>query len=83
MSLLLQAIELHAPENWVSWGTLLFVAVCCLMLSAFVSGSEIAYFGLNDSEIETLEEEEDSQSKKSLYPPAQQRAVAGFNPHIQ
>ncbi len=64
MSLLLQAIELHAPENWVSWGTLLFVAVCCLMLSAFVSGSEIAYFGLNDSEIETLEEEEDSQSKK-------------------
>lgn len=64
MALLSQMISLHAPESWVSWGTLLFVAAMCLMISAFVSGSEIAYFGLTPSEIEDLEEEDSPQSKK-------------------
>lgn len=63
--LLSQAIELHAPSNWVSWGILVLVACVCLMLSAFVSGSEIAYFGLSTSDIDDLSEEESTQAKKA------------------
>lgn len=57
--LLSQAIEFTAPPNWVSWGVIVFIAFCCLLLSAFVSGSEIAYFGLTRSEIDEMNEEED------------------------
>ena len=59
MILLSQAIQFHAPENWVSWSIIIFIACLCLLLSAFVSGSEIAYFGLTRSEIDELSEEED------------------------
>lgn len=65
--LLSQVIELHAPENWVSWGTLIFVAAICLMISAFVSGSEIAYFGLTAADIEDLSEEETPQAQKAYF----------------
>lgn len=65
--LLSQVIELHAPENWVSWGTLVFVAAICLIISAFVSGSEIAYFGLTAADIEDLSEEETPQAKKAYF----------------
>lgn len=65
--LLSQFIEVHAPENWVSWGILLLVAAVCLMLSAFVSGSEIAYFGLSTTEIEDLSEEDSPEAKKAYY----------------
>lgn len=60
-----QALELHAPENWFSWGTIVLIAALCLLISAFVSGSEIAYFGLTQTEIEQLEEEETSQARKA------------------
>ncbi|MDE6096152.1 MAG: gliding motility-associated protein GldE [Muribaculaceae bacterium] len=65
--LLSQIIDLHAPGNWVSWGTLVLVAAICLVISAFVSGSEIAYFGLTAADIEDLSEEESSQSKKAYF----------------
>lgn len=64
--LLSQAIEFTAPPSWVSWGIIVLIAFCCLLLSAFVSGSEIAYFGLTRSEIDEMnEEEDDPQSVKA------------------
>lgn len=42
------------------------VAVLCLFMSAFVSGSEIAYFGLTHSDIDELEERDDPESRKVL-----------------
>lgn len=61
-----RAIEFHAPENWGSWIVLIIVAVLCLMISAFVSGSEIAYFGLSHSQIDELKDEETPESRKVL-----------------
>ncbi len=53
------AIQFHAPPGWVAWSTLLFVALICLCISAFVSGSEIAFFGLTPQEVDELEESEE------------------------
>lgn len=53
-----------APPDWVSWSFIVLIAFCCLLMSAFVSGSEIAYFGLNRMEIDRLNEEDDPQSRK-------------------
>lgn len=65
--LLSRTIEFTAPPSWVSWGLIVFIACICLLLSAFVSGSEIAYFGLNTSDVEELEEDEDdSSAQKAL-----------------
>lgn len=54
--------------SWAAWSLLIVIAVCCLGISAFVSGSEIAYFGLSQTEIDSLEEdsEEDSSSRKAF-----------------
>lgn len=49
-------VEFHSPQDWVSWGFILLAALICLILSAFVSGSEIAFFGLSPEEEEELEE---------------------------
>ncbi len=57
---------LHAPENWVMWITIVIVAFGCLLVSAFVSGSEIAYFGLTESDIEELSESEEPQAKRAF-----------------
>lgn len=57
--LLAQAIEFSVPPSWVSWGIIVFIAFLCLLISAFVSGSEIAYFGLTRTEIDELSEEDD------------------------
>ncbi|MBD5299407.1 MAG: gliding motility-associated protein GldE [Bacteroides sp.] len=66
MILLSQAIEFTAPDSWVSWGFIVFIACCCLLVSAFVSGSEIAYFGLTRSEIDEMrEDEDDPRSRKA------------------
>ena len=59
------AIEFHAPDNWVAWSGIVFIAFCCLLLSAFVSGSEIAYFGLSPAEIDELEEGESASAVKA------------------
>ena len=60
------AISFHAPENWMSWSIIVFIALICLCLSAFVSGSEISYFGLSQSEIEDLEEDDSPNAQKAL-----------------
>ncbi len=63
--LLSQAIDFHAPGNWTSWIIIVAIACLCLLISAFVSGSEIAYFGLTPQEAEELEEDESPQSQKA------------------
>ena len=45
---------------------LIIIAFCCLMASAFVSGSEIAYFGLTPQEIEELEDSTQPRDRKAL-----------------
>ncbi|MCM1006238.1 MAG: gliding motility-associated protein GldE [Prevotella sp.] len=52
------AIEFHAPDSWLSWTVIVLIAVLCLGLSAFVSGSEIAYFGLSQSDREFIDDEQ-------------------------
>lgn len=63
--LLSQSIEFMAPSDWVAWAFIVGLAGVCLLISAFVSGSEIAYFGLNSTEIETLNEEEEPSAVKA------------------
>lgn len=65
--LLHKAIEFHAPQSWAAWSILIIIAVCCLGISAFVSGSEIAYFGLRHDEIDDLSEADDPKSKKAYH----------------
>ncbi|MDE6533796.1 MAG: gliding motility-associated protein GldE [Muribaculaceae bacterium] len=65
--LLSQAIEFIAPPNWASWATIIVIALCCLLISAFVSGSEIAYFGLSRTDIEDLSEDNDPSSRKACH----------------
>ncbi|MDE6649586.1 MAG: gliding motility-associated protein GldE [Muribaculaceae bacterium] len=60
------AISFHAPDNWTSWSIIVIIALICLCLSAFVSGSEISYFGLTQSEIEEIEEDENINAKKAV-----------------
>ena len=62
-----QAVVFHAPENWVAWGGIVFTAFFCLLLSAFVSGSEIAYFGITSTEKEEIEESELSSANKANF----------------
>ena len=62
--LLSQAVEFTAPPDWASWICIVLIAGFCLLLSAFVSGSEIAYFGLSRADVEHLSEEDDPRSKK-------------------
>lgn len=64
--LLNQAIEFHAPPDWVAWSFLIFIALLCLVGSAFISGSEIAYFGLTQADMEELEENETPKAAKAL-----------------
>lgn len=60
-----KAIEFIDPPSWGGWITIVCLALLCLLISAFVSGSEIAYFGLQSGEIEELEEAEDTHSQKA------------------
>ncbi len=55
----------HAPDNmtWFAWTAIVVIAFLCLCVSAFVSGSEIAYFGLSQSDVDELEEESDDDPK--------------------
>ena len=62
-----KAIEFHAPSDWVAWSAIIFTALVCLFLSAFVSGSEIAYFGLSPAEYDELEEDESPNAIKGQY----------------
>lgn len=60
------AMTFMEPPSWVSWSIIVVIAIICLCLSAFVSGSEISYFGLTKSDIEDLEEEETPTSRKVI-----------------
>ncbi|MCH5236672.1 MAG: gliding motility-associated protein GldE [Muribaculaceae bacterium] len=44
---------------------MIFTACICLLISAFVSGSEIAYFGLSPAETDLLEENEERAAVKA------------------
>lgn len=59
------AMTFHTPDkmSWLAWGVIIVIALCCLLLSAFVSGSEIAYFGITRREAEELEESDDPRDK--------------------
>ncbi len=61
-----RAIEFNAPDNWVAWGAIILIACLCLVISGFVSGSEIAFFGLTRPELEELEEDESPAAGKAL-----------------
>lgn len=60
------AMTFMEPPSWVSWSIIVVIAIICLCLSAFVSGSEISYFGLTKTDIEDLEEEETPASRKVI-----------------
>lgn len=60
------AVLFHAPPGWMSWSFLIIIVICCLLLSAFVSGSEIAFFGLSPQEIDELEESEDQRDRRAF-----------------
>ncbi len=60
------AISFMEPQSWVSWSVIVVIAIICLCLSAFVSGSEISFFGLSKSDIENLEEEESSAAHRVI-----------------
>lgn len=60
------AISFMEPPSWVSWSVIVVIAIICLCLSAFVSGSEISFFGLSKSDIENLEEEESSAARRVI-----------------
>lgn len=62
----IRAIEFHAPDSWVSWIVIVAIAVGCLMVSAFVSGSEIAYFGLTRAQISELEDSGTPVARRAL-----------------
>ncbi|MDE5868756.1 MAG: DUF21 domain-containing protein, partial [Muribaculaceae bacterium] len=61
-----QAISFQAPPSWFAWAVLIAIVVLCLCLSAFVSGSEIAFFGLTSQELEELEESEAPVDRRAL-----------------
>lgn len=51
-----QVIEFLAPHSWVAWSFIVFIALLCLIGSAFFSGSELAYFALRPSQLEKMED---------------------------
>lgn len=64
--LLSAAIEFNAPANWLAWSVIILIALCCLFMSAFVSGSEIAYFGLRPQDLDSLRDSEDPHALQAL-----------------
>lgn len=59
------AISFHAPPGWLAWSFLILIVVICLLLSAFVSGSEIAFFGLTPQQVEELGESESAADRRA------------------
>lgn len=58
------AISFHAPPGWLAWSFLILIVVICLSLSAFVSGSEIAFFGLSQQQIDEFEDSDSSVDRR-------------------
>lgn len=65
--LLTRAIEFQTPPDWVAWGALILIAILCLCMSAFVSGSEIAYFGLSEQEMDRLRDDDENPRAAKAY----------------
>ena len=68
---LLQLYPLGLPENFISapsFGAVvaLLVAMALLLLSAFASGSEIAFFSLSRTDVEDLENSKSSRDKRLI-----------------
>lgn len=60
-------ITFHQPDSgWLAWCIIIIIAICCLLVSAFVSGSEIAYFSIDPSQIDDLEEDERPEGRKAF-----------------
>lgn len=60
-------LTFHSPDSgWVAWSIIIIIAFCCLLISGFVSGSEIAYFSLDSAQIEELEEDERPEARKAF-----------------
>lgn len=53
--------------SWPAWSVLVVIACVCLMLSAFVSGSEIAFFGLTPADIDNLRDETEDRGAAKAY----------------
>lgn len=61
------AVEFHAPTiGWGGWSAITSIALCCLLGSAFVSGSEIAFFGLTPQQADELRENESTNAAKAF-----------------
>lgn len=50
----------------MAWSAIILIAIACLFISGFVSGSEIAYFGLTRSDLEDLEDDSNPAAAKVI-----------------
>lgn len=58
----------HAPViGWGPWILIIIIAFTCLLMSAFISGSEMAYFGLSQSQTDQLADDEDDRKSQRAY----------------
>lgn len=51
----------------MAWISIVAIALCCLLASAFISGSEIAFFGLTPHDIDDLRDEESDRKCAQAY----------------
>lgn len=58
------AIEFMAPSDWIAWSFIIFIALLCLVGSAFFSGSEIAYYALRPGQLEEMDEDDSPSGKR-------------------
>lgn len=55
MQIMSSLAEFHSPAmGWGGWIAIVSIAALCLMCSAFVSGSEIAFFGLSPARLHEM-----------------------------
>lgn len=59
-------ISFSAPGSWLGWAVIVAIALVCMLLSAFMSGSEIAFFGLDTAQLEDMEEEDTAETRRVL-----------------
>lgn len=59
-------ISFSAPPDWAVWVVIVAVALVCMMISAFMSGSEIAFFGLDFATLDDMKEEDTAETRRVL-----------------
>lgn len=59
------SMTFNAPASWTAWVFMILIVIGCLLVSAFVSGSEIAFFGLSPQELDEIEDSEDKADLKA------------------